>query len=254
MSGGKFEMGDYNDVASRLVEFRAKYPTGSLQPADPSTPYRVEQIGQDAVIVVVTAAYRTPDDPRPGIGMASEPYPGKTPYTRGSEWQNAETSSWGRALIAVGAADARRGVASAEEVRNRRAERAAVPPGERMAKAREAVANATGLDQIERIERHIASLVDGGELSEEDAAELRQTLDGPRNNRQNVAIMTLLGRIGLPYSDANKPEVLRLFSAWVDREIGSTKELSMREAGTVLGCLADRAALPPAGADEVPSS
>ena len=32
---------------------------------------------------------------------------------------NAETSAWGRALIAVGAADAKRHIASANEVRNR---------------------------------------------------------------------------------------------------------------------------------------
>jgi hypothetical protein len=36
---------------------------------------------------------------------------------------NAETSAWGRAIIAVGAADSRKGIASAEEVRNRAAER-----------------------------------------------------------------------------------------------------------------------------------
>jgi hypothetical protein len=34
---------------------------------------------------------------------------------------NAETSSWGRALIAVGAADAKKGIASANEVRNAKA-------------------------------------------------------------------------------------------------------------------------------------
>src|SRR5690606_40824121 len=69
------------------------------------------------IFVVVAAAYRTPDDQRPGIGMAYEPYPGRTPYTRGSELQNAETSAWGRAIVAALAADTRRGIASAEEVR-----------------------------------------------------------------------------------------------------------------------------------------
>jgi len=51
--------------------------------------------------------------------LASEPVPGKTNFTRDSELMNAETSAWGRALIAVGAADAKRGIASANEVRNR---------------------------------------------------------------------------------------------------------------------------------------
>jgi hypothetical protein len=60
-------------------------------------------------------AYRTPDDPRPGIGTAWEPVPGRTPYTRGSEVQNLETSSWGRATAALGIAT-KAGIATAQEV------------------------------------------------------------------------------------------------------------------------------------------
>lgn len=113
----------YNDVAARIVEFRDKHPEGSLQPADLSKPFEVVEIGGQTFIVTVSAAYRSPDDPRPGIGMAYELFPGKTPYTRGSELQNSETSSWGRAIVAALAADTRKGVASADEVRNRQAER-----------------------------------------------------------------------------------------------------------------------------------
>lgn len=116
------DLGNYNDVASRLAEFRAKYPDGSLQPADLSKPFEVVTIGGQTFIAVVAAAYRTPDDPRPGVGMAWETFPGKTNYTRDSELQNAETSAWGRAVVAVQAADTRRGIASAEDVRNRQAE------------------------------------------------------------------------------------------------------------------------------------
>jgi hypothetical protein len=47
-------------------------------------------------------AYRTPDDPRPGIGTAWEIVPGTTPFTRGSELQNLETSVWGRSIGALG--------------------------------------------------------------------------------------------------------------------------------------------------------
>jgi hypothetical protein len=65
-------------------------------------------------------AYRTADDPRPGVGHASEPIPGKTPYTKDSEWANGETSAWGRAIVAVLAADTRKGVASRDEVAARR--------------------------------------------------------------------------------------------------------------------------------------
>jgi hypothetical protein len=118
----KDRLSDYVDVPARIAEFRAKHPDGSLQPANPAEPYKIEKIGDRVYIVVVVAAYRTPDDARPGIGMAYEQWPGKTPYTRDSELQNAETSAWGRAIVAVLAADTKRSVASAEEVRNRQAD------------------------------------------------------------------------------------------------------------------------------------
>lgn len=118
----KFAM-DYIDVAARIVAFREQYPDGRLRPADPAVPYRIETIGGETFIVVVAAAHRDKDDNLPGIGMAYEVFPGKTPYTRGSELQNAETSAWGRAIVAALAADTKKGVASAEEVRNRQAER-----------------------------------------------------------------------------------------------------------------------------------
>lgn len=109
----------YVDVAERIVEFREKHPEGALQPADLQRPYAIEQIGEQTYIVVVAAAYRTPDDQRPGIGMAYEIFPGKTPYTKGSELQNAETSAWGRAIVAALAADTKRGIASAQEMHSR---------------------------------------------------------------------------------------------------------------------------------------
>lgn len=116
----------YIDVATRITEFRAKYPEGSLRPANPDEPYRVLIVGDTTYLVVVAAAFRTADDAAPGIGMAQEQIPGKTPFTNGSELQNAETSAWGRAIVAVGAADMREGVASANEIRNRRAEQAPI--------------------------------------------------------------------------------------------------------------------------------
>lgn len=107
---------DYIDVAERIRQFRDKYPDGSLQRID----WGVTDVGGKLFIHYTAAAYRTADDERPGIGTAWEPFPGPTPYTRDSELMNAETSAWGRAIIAAGAADAKR-VASANEVVNRRA-------------------------------------------------------------------------------------------------------------------------------------
>jgi hypothetical protein len=107
---------DYITVAERIVEFRGKYPEGSLQPADLTKPYTIETINGNPTFVVVAAAYRTPEDTRPGIGMAYEPIPGSTPYTRGSELQNAETAAWGRAIVAALAADTKAGIASKDEI------------------------------------------------------------------------------------------------------------------------------------------
>lgn len=123
---------DYVLINERIAAFRASYPEGALQPWDPAHPYRIEQIPDAAgkpvtYIVVVAAAYRTPTDMRPGVGMAYEIFPGTTNFTRRSELQNAETSAWGRAIVAALAADTSRAIASAEDVRNRKAEEEEVP-------------------------------------------------------------------------------------------------------------------------------
>jgi len=123
-----FQLDDYVTVAERIEQFRTKYPEGSLQAEYTiqlvPTPVKNEdgtwsQLDRP-VLVFKAFAYRNPDDPRPGIGHASEPIPGKTPYTKDSEWANGETSAWGRAIVAVLAADTRKGVASRDEVASRR--------------------------------------------------------------------------------------------------------------------------------------
>lgn len=117
-----FDLADYNTVAERIAEFREKHPDGSLQPANPERPWEVLAIGGQTFVCFAAAAYRTADDPRPGIGVAWEPVPGTTPYTKNSELQNAETSAWGRAIVAALAGDAKKGIATQDEIRNRRAE------------------------------------------------------------------------------------------------------------------------------------
>lgn len=112
-------MDTYVDVAERIRLLKERYPEASLQPADPARPYWIEDVPNVGPrLVYVAACYRTPDDARPGIGMAWEPLPGLTPFTKGSELMVAETSAWGRAIVAALAADSQK-VASADEVRNR---------------------------------------------------------------------------------------------------------------------------------------
>src|SRR5205823_6134471 len=51
-----------------------------------------------------------------GKGIAWEPFPGPTPFTKDSELMNAETSAWGRAIVAVGIVAKGEKVASRSEV------------------------------------------------------------------------------------------------------------------------------------------
>jgi hypothetical protein len=112
----KFSLQDYIDVAERISHFNERYPEGSLQ----TVSWSVETVGERLFVVYCAAAYRTPDDRRPGHGTAWEPFPGGTPYTRDSELMNAETAAWGRAIVACGLTSNRR-IASRQEVQARQA-------------------------------------------------------------------------------------------------------------------------------------
>lgn len=109
MSG--FDLVDYVDVKERLRLFYARYPEGSVQ----FELVDVRDIGGKTVLIGRALAYRSPDDPRPGIGTAWELVPGTTPYTRGSELMNLETSCWGRAVGSLGIG-LDRGIATMQEV------------------------------------------------------------------------------------------------------------------------------------------
>lgn len=122
---------DYVDVAERIQNFKDTNPDGSLQ----TISWEVRTVGDQTFIVYHAAAYRTPDDPRPGHGISWEPFPGTTPYTKMSELMNAETAAWGRAIIATGEAS-KGSLASRQEVRNRRAEQEAAKDGDAPAESK----------------------------------------------------------------------------------------------------------------------
>ena len=113
------DLSSYLTVAERIAEFRAKHPQGCLRPLNPDEPFKVITVGDKFFITYAAAAYRTPDDACPGVGIAWEPFPGRTSFTRDSELMNAETSAWGRAIVAVLASDTTKGIATREEVQNR---------------------------------------------------------------------------------------------------------------------------------------
>jgi len=104
---------EYIQVHERIDAFMLRYPEGSLQSE------LIELT--EARVVIKGYAYRTPDDPRPGTGHSSLGIPGTTSFTRGSEVENCETSAWGRAIAALGF-EVKRGIATAEEVENKKGE------------------------------------------------------------------------------------------------------------------------------------
>jgi len=93
-----YSLEGYIDVANRIKLFLKRYPEGSLQMEPPE----FREIEGKTWAIGRAYAYRTPDDIRPGIGTAWEIVPGTTPFTRGSELQNLETSTFGRAIGALG--------------------------------------------------------------------------------------------------------------------------------------------------------
>lgn len=113
------DLSGYVEVNERIEAFYKKYPEGSLQSS-------YQYLADGSLVVVEARAYRTPDDERPAIGLASEPIPGRTPYTKDSELMNAETSAWGRAIAAFGF-EVKRGITSANEVRSRKSSEAEAP-------------------------------------------------------------------------------------------------------------------------------
>jgi hypothetical protein len=135
---------EYAQVNERIQEFYANYSTGAV--VTEQVEYLRDPDNNLERVVVHAAAYRTPDDPHPGRGTSWMAVPGKTPYTNGSELENAETSAWGRAIAAVGIL-VNKGIASASEIRAKRGEDieppSTVPTGPAKALA-EAAAKAAG--------------------------------------------------------------------------------------------------------------
>ena len=94
-----FNIDNYVDVPTRLSEALKRYPDLRIQETnaevvtmpDGSTFYRC-----------TITVWRDASDLIPSIATAAEPYPGKTPYTKNSEFMVGMTSALGRALGYMG--------------------------------------------------------------------------------------------------------------------------------------------------------
>lgn len=111
----RFELGDYVEVKDRIKLFYELFGQGRLVTGEVRLTTEPDGVPR---VMVQGLAYRTPDDPLPGVGWSWLELPGRTPYTKGSEVENAETSAWGRAIGSLGIL-IDRSIASAQEVQNK---------------------------------------------------------------------------------------------------------------------------------------
>jgi hypothetical protein len=122
MAFDKSALKDYVDVAERIRAWYEAYPNARIET-------RIIEHNEKRV-VIEARAYRGVkedngldeklgfvDDRPAGIGHSAMQIPGATPYTRGSEIENCETSAVGRALVMAGLPSKR--IASDDEIKSK---------------------------------------------------------------------------------------------------------------------------------------
>lgn len=149
---------DYIDVAERLRAWYEDFPNGRVETEIVSS--------TDSRIVMKAYVYRGAVDNTTGavespagIGHSAMNIPGSTPYTRGSELENCETSAVGRALVMAGLPSKR--VASTDEIRAKGGTVAGdkptvvVAPSTGTADFAKALENATSMEALAEISGNI---------------------------------------------------------------------------------------------------
>lgn len=218
----------YKEVPERIADLKVSHPNARLRPVDETRPYWIEAIGDKVFVVYAAACYLDPDDPLPGIGVAWEPFPGRTPYTKDSELMNAETSAWGRAIVAALQSESK-AIASANEVRNRKADQE--QDQNSVTVRREPPTRPATAPVAQRAARIAA---DPNLISE----------------KQLKLVAVLFGKKGFPDDrELRHAYVARI----IGHELGSSKELNKREASTLIDALnAEPDDGPPVSEDEEP--
>jgi hypothetical protein len=122
MAFDKSALKDYVDVAERIRAWYEAYPNARIET-------RIVEHTEKRVVVEARAyrgvkgdngpedALGFMDDRPAGIGHSAMQIPGATPYTRGSEIENCETSAVGRALVMAGLPSKR--IASDDEIKSK---------------------------------------------------------------------------------------------------------------------------------------
>ena len=94
-----FDLQNYVDVPTRLAEAYKRWPNLRIQETVNET---VTMPDGSCFIRCTITVWRDETDTLPAIATAAEPYPGKTPYTKNSEFMVGMTSALGRALGYMG--------------------------------------------------------------------------------------------------------------------------------------------------------
>ena len=179
MAFDKSALKDYVDVAERIRAWYEAYPNGRIET-------RIIEHNEKRV-VIEARAYRGAkgdsgpedelgfiDDRPAGTGHSAMQIPGATPYTRGSEIENCETSAVGRALVMAGLPSKR--IASGDEIRAKggdtvvkrevikskdeeilRAAAAVFEPTDELIDWREAINGASSITDLNTVAQQIAS-------------------------------------------------------------------------------------------------
>ena len=177
-----FDISNYVTVAERVAMFYEKYPEGSIQ-----FEFMGVMDGDPLKMWGIARAYRTPNDPLPGIGTASELIVGKSPYTNGSELQNLETACWGRACASLNIGTSK-GLSTKEEILGSRERQAPGP-----AKPREVVQEPPSQETDPWLPPPTA--LDEGVEAYYDEPEIPHCLHGPMSRRSGISKKT-----GKPYA------------------------------------------------------
>lgn len=113
---------NYVDVATRLKLALEKWP--NLRVSERG--HEIATFGDTTVLICSMCVWRDTDDEYPTVASASEPLPGRTPYTRNSELMVGMTSALGRALGYMGIG-INSSIASRNEVEARQNQHAEAP-------------------------------------------------------------------------------------------------------------------------------
>jgi hypothetical protein len=107
-----FSLENYVDVPTRLAIALERWPDLRIQETQNDI---VTMPDGSCFLRCTVSVWRDPNDQLPAIATAAEPYPGKTPYTKNSEFMVGMTSALGRALGYMGCG-ANKSIASRNEV------------------------------------------------------------------------------------------------------------------------------------------